>query len=315
MGPAAGTSETAQKISVVVPVYNSEASIVELARIVEQVLSETAWELILVDDGSATPTWECIRQLSRHDNIKGVRLARNSGQHVALLAGVSVTSGDIIVTIDDDLQFDFHDVRRLLDVLSRKPSVDLVYGWSPSAAGSGWRRLASRGFRAVVARMLGMPEFVHVSPFRAFRATLLRSFPAEVSAGALLDAHLAWSTQRLDWVEVVHRERAHGKTGYSLRKLIRLAIDVVTSYSVRPLRTVALLGLSTAAFGLAVLSFVIVRYLAGSAAPNGLPFIASIIALFAGAQMLSLGIIGEYLGRIHVKVMGRPGYVIAESTR
>lgn len=303
---------TNSRLSIVVPVYNSTESLVEVVRRSDEAFAGCDWEIILVDDGSARSTWAAIEDLARHKRVTGARLARNSGQQAALFAGILLATGDVIATIDDDLQFDVADILRLVAVLAGPPEVDLVYGWSSESAGRPWRRIASRLFRHAVATLLGVPELTRISPLRVFRARLRDAFPQNPSPGLLLDVHLAWTTQRVGWVKVENHRRAYGRSGYSFRRLLRLAVDVVTMYSTGPLRVVTYLGFFSATFGLAVLAFVLGQALLNGSNVAGFPFLASIILLFAGAQMLSLGIIGEYLGRIHMRVMSRPAYVLAE---
>lgn len=300
-------------VSAVIPVYGSVASLFPLCDRLSAALEGHAFEIILVDDGSGTATWETIERLATRPEIRGIRLSRNSGQHSALLAGIRAARFDVTVTLDDDLQNPPEDVPRLLQALAERGDLDLVYGWSDNRSHRLWRRVGSAVLRRAVLRSLGAQGTDRIGPFRAFRTRLRDGFSASVGPGVSIDALLAWTTMRSTWTEVSHHERSDGSSGYSVRTLRRFALDVITGYSTVPLRMVTRLGLLSALFGFGVLVYVLGSYLVSGTRVAGFPFLASMIALFSGAQMLSLGIIGEYLGRTHVRVMGRPAYVIAES--
>ena len=300
-------------VSVVVPVYGSVGSLTPLCDRLDTSLRGRLFEIVLVDDGSGPTTWAKVRELAERPEVRGIRLSRNSGQHAALLAGIRAARFDTVVTLDDDLQNPPEEVPRLLDVLDERKDVDLVYGWSGNRSHRWWRRAGSTVLRRAVLRHLGAQGTDRIGSFRAFRTRLRDGFSESVGPGVSIDALLSWSTTRATSVEVDHHDRSDGRSGYSLRTLRRFALDVITGYSTVPLRMVTRLGVLSALFGLGVLVYVVGRYLAGGTTVAGFPFLASIIALFSGAQMLSLGIIGEYLGRTHVRVMGRPAYVVAES--
>lgn len=300
-------------VSVCVPVFGSTRSLYELCDRVVSALSDRDVEIVLVDDGSTRQTWGAIEELAERSEIVGIRLGRNAGQHAALLAGIRAAKFDTIVTMDDDLQNPPEEIPSLLAILEQRSDIDVVYGYAARQAQRGWRRAGSQILRRILSRLLRIDGAAHLSPFRAFRTRLRDGFREEVGPGVSIDALLAWSTDAFASVEVEHTERHEGRSGYTFSSLRRFAVDVITGYSTAPLRFVTLLGLLSSVFGLVVLFFVLGRYLTSGVTVAGFPFLASLIALFSGAQMLSLGIIGEYLGRTHVRVMGRPTYVIAES--
>jgi glycosyltransferase involved in cell wall biosynthesis len=298
-------------VSVVVPVYQSNRTLRHLVDRIEASLDGQNWELILVDDGSDAPTWTIVADLAASEKITGIRLSRNSGQHAALLAGIRQARFDVIVTLDDDLQNPPEEIPRLLGLLQSE-DVDLVYGWSPSPAQDWWRRAGSSVLRRVILRLLGVSGAERIGPFRAFRTRLRDGFSGNMGPGVSLDALLSWTTSRLRWIEVGHAERHDGRSGYSLRTLSRFAFDVITGFSTAPLKWVTRLGFAAALFGLSVLVYVVGGYFVRGTTVAGFAFMTSLIALFSGAQMLSIGILGEYLGRTHVRVMGQPTYVVAE---
>jgi glycosyltransferase involved in cell wall biosynthesis len=301
----------ASGVSVVVPVFQSSRTLLPLCERVADSLRDRDHEIILVDDGSEPPTWRAVAKLAARPNVIGVRLSRNSGQHAALLAGVRQARFDVIVTLDDDLQNPPEEIPRLLDALDAE-GVDLVYGWSSLSAHRWWRRAGSSLLRKVVLRLLGAGDTERIGPFRAFRTRLRDGFSDGLGPGVSLDALLSWTTTRSQWVEVAHVERQDGRSGYTVRMLSKFAFDVVTGFSTAPLKLVSRLGFAAAAFGFIVLVYVVGGYFIRGTSVAGFAFMASLIALFSGAQMLSIGILGEYLGRTHVRVMGQPTYVVAE---
>ena len=300
-------------VSAVIPVYGSVASLAPLCDRLSTALEGRAFEIVLVDDGSARETWATIERLAARPVVRGLRLSRNSGQHAALLAGIRAARFDTVVTLDDDLQNPPEEVPRLLQALDERDDLDLVYGWSQNRSHRLWRRAGSAVLRRAVLRSLGARGTDRIGPFRAFRTRLRDGFSGSVGPGVSIDALLAWSTTRSTAIEVTHHERSDGRSGYSLTTLRRFALDVITGYSTVPLRIVTRLGVLSALFGFGVLVYVVGSYFMRGTSVAGFPFLASMIALFSGTQMLSLGIIGEYLGRTHTRVMGRPAYVIAEA--
>jgi glycosyltransferase involved in cell wall biosynthesis len=298
-------------VSVVVPVFRSTATLQPLLERVQSAVGDRPYELVFVDDGSPPATWEVLRELARRPGVTAVRLGRNAGQHAALLAGVRRARYATVVTLDDDLQNPPEMIPRLLDALETQ-GADVIYGWSPDTGHAWWRRAGSATIRRTISTALRTPEAARMGAFRAFRTSLRDGFASELGPGVSLDALLSWSTDRFGVVEVEHHQRAEGRSGYQLGRLLRFAVDMLTGYSTLPLRAVTLLGLLTSTFGLGVLAYVLVRYAIAGTSVAGFPFLASLIAIFSGAQMLSLGIIGEYLGRMHLRLQRRPTYAVAE---
>lgn len=299
--------------SIVIPVYGGGTALGDLVeRILAEVLDAGAvGEVVLVDDASRAPTADVARALVSDHRVKLLRLARNSGQHAALLAGVREARHDVIVTIDDDLQNPPGEIPRLLERLA-VGDVDVVYGFAPRTSHSAWRRFASGAVRRMLAFVVGKDQAMHMGPFRAFRTSLREGFKGAVGPGVSLDVLLSWSTERFGHVEVAHETRPSGRSGYTLRRLVRFGFDTLTGYSTALLGFVTFLGIAAVLFGAAVLAWVLGRYLIDGTSVAGFPFLASTIALFSGAQMLSIGIVGQYLGRIHLRTQGRPTYHVAE---
>ena len=301
-------------ISVVVPVFGTGNELPELIKRLEIVLRPFgAFEVILVDDGSPESTWAVVRDLAdRNSWVIGLRLGRNYGQHNALIAGVRAARSPLVVTIDDDLQNPPEEIPKLLNHLATH-NLDVVYGVPQVVSQSLGRRWAGKLTRMSLSNGLGASSASDISSFRVFRTQLREAFSPDLGTNVSLDALLTWGGGRFGSCEVQHDPRKTGRSNYTLGKLIRFAIDTTTGYSTVPLQVATVLGLVTAAFGFVLLSVVIVRLIITGESVPGFPFLASVISIFSGAQLLTLGIVGEYLARMHFRIMRKPTYFIAES--
>jgi glycosyltransferase involved in cell wall biosynthesis len=303
-------SRERRSISVVTPVYNGEASIAELCRRLAEVLPRisTQHEVILVNDGSRDRSWETISELSsRSPMVRGLNLMRNYGQHNALLCGIRAAKYETIVTMDDDLQHPPEELPRLLARLEE--GFDVVYG-APKAEQNGFMRaVASRITRLALRAAIGSNVAKNVSAFRVFRTQLREAFANYQSPFVSIDVLLTWATTRFSATTVVFQPRHSGSSNYTFTKLVRHALDMMTGFSTAPLQLASLIGFTCTLFGLGVFIYVFVRYCLEGSVP-GFPFLASIIAIFSGAQLFALGVIGEYLARMHFRSMKRPAYVI-----
>lgn len=300
-------------ISIVVPVYNSEASLGPLVERLERVLPSMArdFEVILVNDGSRDRSWDVAAQLARgHSHVRALNLVRNFGQHNALLAGIRTARFGTTVTMDDDLQHPPEEIPKLLAALDA--GADVVYGTPGRLQHSLWRNFFSRFTKAAMARAMRIDSIVDINAFRAFRTELREAFRAYESPHLLLDVLLSWGTSRFAAVEVEHKPRTYGRSNYTPLKLFNQAMLMLTGFSTAPLRFASSLGFFFTIFGIGVLAFVVVRYLVTGSSVPGFPFLASVIAIFSGAQLFALGIIGEYLARIFNRSLQRPVYVVKE---
>ena len=300
-------------ISVVTPVYNGEASIAELCRRLDEVLARVAtqYEIILVNDDSRDRSWEIISELcSRSPTVRGLNLMRNYGQHNALLCGIRAAQYDVIVTMDDDLQHPPEEIPRLLEQLEQR--FDVVYG-TPKAEQHGFlRALASRMTRLALSMAIGWELAKSVSAFRVFRTRLREAFAEYQSPFVSIDVLLTWATTRIGAITVGFEPRRSGASTYTFRRLFRHALDMMTGFSTLPLQLASLIGFSCTLLGIAVFLYVVVRYCLEGSVP-GFPFLASIIAIFSGAQLFALGVIGEYLARMHFRTMNQPPYAIRDT--
>ena len=305
-------SHERRSISVVTPVYNGEASVGELCRRLAEVLPRISaeHEVILVNDGSRDRSWEMISDLcSRSPVVRGLNLMRNYGQHNALLCGIRAAKYDLVVTMDDDLQHPPEEIPRLLARLDE--GFDVVYG-TPKAEQHGLlRALASRITRLALRAAVGSDVAKNVSAFRVFPTQLREAFAGYQSPFVSIDVLLTWATTRFSATTVAFQPRHSGSSNYSFTKLVRHALDMMTGFSTAPLQLASLTGFGCTLFGIGVLVYVVGRYFLEGSIP-GFPFLASIIAIFSGAQLFALGVIGEYLARMHFRTMNRPAYAIRD---
>lgn len=302
-------------LSVVIPVYNSEGSLPLVVERLKAVLEpgKTMGELVLVNDASTDRSWDIICELAgRYLWIRGYNLMRNFGQHNALLCGIRAARYPVIVTLDDDLQTPPEEVPKLLKLLDQ--GYDVVYG-TPERQSHGFLRDAASSItKLALQSAMGAETARAVSPFRAFRTHLRNAFAPFAGPFVSVDVLLTWGTRKFASTPVRNDPRPIGVSNYTVGRLITHALNMMTGFSTAPLQLASIVGFSCTLLGVFILGFVAVRYfVAGDPAP-GFPFLASMIAIFSGAQLFSLGILGEYLARMHFRMMDRPTYAVLGTT-
>lgn len=298
-------------ISVVIPVYKAELSLPELYRQLIPAMEALTdrFEVIMVEDCGGDHSWDIIREMaSKDERVRGIKLSRNYGQHNALLCGIRAARFGIIVNMDDDLQHPVSEIPLLLDKLAQ--GYDVVYG-APNQEQHGLlRNMASRLTKLALQSAMGVEAARNVSAFRMFRTPLREAFVDYRSPSVSIDVLLTWATSNFAAVQVQHAPRMAGDSNYTLRKLTTHAFNLMTGFSTMPLKIASLVGFIFTLFGFGVLAWVMGRYFITGGSVPGFPFLASIIAIFSGAQLFALGIIGEYLARMHFRTMDRPTYVV-----
>ncbi len=303
-------------VSVVIPVYRSENSITLVVEELARELPELAdrYEVLLVEDGGGDNSWTVIQALSdQYAFVRGFRLMRNFGQHNALLCGIRAARQEITVTMDDDLQHPTTSISDLLKKLAE--GYDVVYGTPEKERHGPLRNIASWTTKLALQGAMGAETARKVSAFRAFRTELRESFEHFRGPLVNIDVLLTWGTISFAAVTTPHAPRTIGKSTYTFGKLLNHAFNMITGFSTLPLRFASALGLLMTAFGSVILIYIILSQLfAFRFEVPGFTFTVSLIAIFAGAQMFTLGIIGEYLARMHLRIMDRPVYVVKEST-
>ena len=303
-------------ISVVIPVYNSQDSIGLVIEKLAQVLPTLtdSFEAILVEDNGKDNSWEVIQQLSQtYAWVHGIKLMRNYGQHSALLCGIRSANYDVIVTMDDDLQ---HPVEKISDLLNKlDDGFDVVYGTPEKEQHGLLRDVASQVTKIVLQGAMGTETARSISAFRVFRTSLREAFADYRGPLVNIDVLLTWGTTSFTAITTPHAPRTIGVSNYTFGKLVTHTFNMVTGFSTLPLRFASFLGLSMTVFGFVLLFYIIViRIVIFRYDVPGFTFTASIISVFAGAQLFTLGIIGEYLARMHLRIMDKPAYIIGQST-
>lgn len=301
------------EISVVIPVYRSALTLPKLVSRLSQVLSKIArsHEILLVNDGSPDQSWTILRELAqKHPCLVAINLMRNYGQHAALAAGIRASRGKIILTLDDDLQTPPEEMPKLLEKLDE--GFDLVYGIRREEQHGILRNQCSRLGKIFLARLLGVSVATSISSYKAFQSKLREPLMQHEGPVVFVDALLCYGTARIGVVQVEHQGRKAGVSGYSWGKLIRHYANMTTSFSQVPLKIASLLGISTTLLGILLFLFVLLIYFFRGVPVPGFTFVAASVTLFSGIQLFILGIIGEYLARMHQKLIGMPAYVIRE---
>lgn len=300
-------------ISVIIPVYNSEKSLPDLLAALTDELPKitSAFEIIMINDGSKDNSWEVINNLiTKFKHVSAINLMRNFGQHNALLCGIRQANYDLVVTLDDDLQHDPALISVLIDKLNE--GYEVVYG-APLAERHGvWRDFASVITKATLSTVMNAKSARHVSAFRIFYTYLRDAFANYQGPSVSLDVLLTWGTSKFGYVEVPHRKREIGKSNYNFRKLVVHALNLLTGFSTIPLRLATGVGFLFLFFGLIILFYVLIRFLIQGGVVPGFTFLASVIVIFSGVQLFTLGIMGEYMARMHFRLMDKPTYTIKE---
>ena len=302
-------------LSVVIPVYNAEQTIAALTeRLIDVARARGSLQVVLVNDGSRDRSHEVCHELAEkhRDVVTYLRLAKNFGEHNAVMAGLRHAQGAYVVVMDDDFQHRPEDACRLYEE-ARAKGFDLVYSSFPRREHGLGRRLGSRFNGWVANFMLDKPKDLYLSSFKCMSRWLVREIVRYRGPFPYVDGLALRCTRNIGRVEVVHQQREAGRSGYTLRKLVGLWGNMFVSFSVMPLRVSTLLGFVLIALAAAGSVYVLIEKLAGRHVPEGWPFLAIIIMLFSGSQLLILGILGEYLGRLYLAINETPQAVVQDS--
>jgi polyisoprenyl-phosphate glycosyltransferase len=301
-------------LSVVIPVYGSAAILPELVRQLDEVL--LGWpemrgrvEIVLVDDCGPGGSWEVIQGLAagrRH--LKGIALRKNAGQHNAIMAGLNFASGEVIVTMDDDLQHSPSDIPTLYARIVE--GHDVCYADFHSRHHARWKILGSAINDRVARYLLKKPAGLYLSPFKAMRREIRDELIKYQGPHVYLDGLILTVTGRIASVQVEHHPRFHGQGGYSLYRSISLWLRMATNFSIAPLRLASYMGFGFAAVGLAVACYLVVQRLVNDDVPQGWTSLMVMVLILGGIQLMALGAIGEYLGRVFLTINSRPQFVV-----
>jgi glycosyltransferase involved in cell wall biosynthesis len=294
-------------LSIVVPVYNGERTVGELVRALSLLEIPGGHEIVLVYDGSPDGSLAVCRELARTMPvpIAVIEHARNFGEHNAVMTGLRHAGGAFVITMDDDLQNPPEEVTRLYDH-ARLGGWDVVYTRYAEKAHAGWRNLGSRFANKVADWLLDKPPGLYLSSFRCMSALVVRAVARYRGPYPYVDGLVMQVTQRIDSIEVRHLPRAQGRSNYTLKRLVRLWLNLATSFSLAPLRLATYAGMAMAALGAGGAIATIFEALTRHNTPSGWASTMTVILLVSGVQSMILGILGEYVGRTFLTANGKP---------
>ena len=303
-------------LSVVIPVFNEEANLPALTQALTPVLTQLgrSYEIVFIDDGSTDGSLRFLRELQVKDpHVVVIEFSRNFGQHAAIFAGLDQSRGEVIVTLDADLQNPPEAIPTLLRTI--EAGYDVVGGWRESRQDPLYRKWASKMVNKIVSWSTGVKLRDYGCMLRAYRRPVVDQIRKCSEISSFIPALANTFARSIAEVEVPHRERVRGKSKYSLFRLIRLNFDLMTGFSLLPIQAISVFGLVTAILGIGLGVFLLIRRLIMGPEAEGLFTLFAILFGFVGIQIFALGLIGEYVGRIYNEVRKRPRFVVREIYR
>lgn len=303
-------------LSIVVPVYRGAATIGRLVNALSELRPEGGLEVILVNDGSPDNSSDVCKELVRTAQVPLTYLehARNFGEHNAVMTGLRYARGSYVITMDDDLQNPPEEVVRLYDH-ARLGGWDVVYARYAVKQHASWRNLGSRFANAIADRLLDKPKGLYLSSFRCMSALVVNEVTRYGGPYPYIDGLVMQVTQHIDSIEVRHLPRTEGRSNYTLKRLVRLWLNLATSFSLAPLRLAIFTGAALAILGAFGAVLTIVEALATRNTPSGYASTMTVILLVAGVQSMILGVIGEYVGRTFLSANGKPQGIVRGTAR
>ena len=306
-------------ISFVIPCYRSEKTIEAVINEIDVTMKESdhpEYEIILVNDGSPDNTWETISALANKredDRLLGINLAKNFGQHAALMAGLNASAGDYVICLDDDGQTPANEAGKLIDAMEK--GADAVYARYGHKQHNLFRNFGTVMNEWMAEVMLGKPKDLYVSSYFGVKRFIVNEMIKYESSYPYVIGLVLRSTKKVVNVDVTHRRREVGESGYTLAKLFGLWINGFTAFSIKPLRIATVSGSVFAILGFLYGIYTIIKKLVYPVAPMGYAALMSAVIFMGGMIMLMLGMIGEYLGRLYISQNKNPQFVIRETTR
>ena len=301
-------------VSFVIPCYRSAQMIGGVVEEIDRTMEGTdgyTYEIILVNDASPDDTFEAIRALcAGRKDICGVNLAKNFGQHAALMAGFRHARGDVVVFLDDDGQTPANEVGKLLAKLEE--GYDVVYAKYAHKQHSMFRNFGSRINERMTRIMLGKPKELYLSSYFAMKKFVAQELIRYENPFPYVIGLVLRTTKKIANVEVTHREREIGTSGYTMGKLLGLWFNGFTAFSIKPLRIATVVGVASACVGFAYGIYTIVKKFVNPAVPVGFSALMATLVFFCGLILIMLGMIGEYIGRIYISMNNSPQYVVRE---
>jgi undecaprenyl-phosphate 4-deoxy-4-formamido-L-arabinose transferase len=308
----------APSVSILIPVYRNDGGLDELVSRIQGSMAGSAYandfELVLIDDCSPDNSWKVIQQLAQtYSFVQGATLSRNFGQHNAIMAGLNLVSGQYVVLMDDDLQHPPEAIPRMLDELTA--GADVCYTRYANRQHAAWKIAGSKFNDMMASWLLSKPKGLYLSSFKALKRGMVDQIRNHEGPFAYLDGLILDITRRIASIEIEHGSRAFGEGNYSFKKSISLWLRMVTGTSIVPLRLVSLMGALIATLGFLGAIFVIVSNYLYPNESKGWASIIVTILLVSGFQTLFIGVLGEYLGRIHLRLNNKPQYLFRFTTK
>ena len=304
------------KLSFVIPCYRSENTIETVVQEIRKTVATrpgTDYEIVLVNDCSPDGVWQVIKKLAAADNhIKGICLAKNFGQHSALMAGYGQATGDYIISLDDDGQTPASESFKLVDKLEE--GYDVVYGYYEHSAQHLFRRFGTWVNKKMAEAIIGQPKTLRTTSFFIMRKFIVDEIVRYPNPFAYISGLVFRATKNLGNVQVQHRRRLEGRSGYTIAGLIGLWINGFTAFSVKPLRAATFIGVICALVGFLAGLYVVYQKFLNPEIPVGYTSMLATLLFVGGMIMLLLGLIGEYVGRIYISINQSPQYVVRERT-
>ena len=302
-----------QKISFVIPCYGSEKTIEHVVDgIVETVGNTNDYEIVCVNDCSPDNVYTVLERLAaKNKKLKVINLARNFGQHSAIMAGFNHVTGDVVVCLDDDGQTDPKDCYKLINALNE--NVDVAYAKYPKKKESLFRLFGSWSAKKMGHWLCSIPKNIVLNSYFACKRFVTDEVVRYDNAYPYLAGLLFRVTKKVTNVDIPHHEREVGKSGYSLKKLISLWMNGFTAFSVKPLRIATVMGGIIGGFGFIYALYIIIRKIIRPKTPVGYSSTMCVLLFVGGMIMVMLGLIGEYIGRIYICLNKSPQYVIRET--
>ena len=303
---------TEPELSLVIPVYNGSRTIGPVVEQITKIFGSTSFEVVLVNDGSKDDSENVCAELAQKfpQNITFVHLSRNFGEHSAVLAGFAESRGRYIAVLDDDGQNPPEEIVRMLDELKRK-NYDVVYGHYIEKRHSWFRNLGSQFNDRIATFMLHKPRDLYLSSFKVLNRFVANEITKYRGPYPYADGLIYRVTTNIGQIPVEHRPSPGGQSRYTLRRLIRLWLNMFLNFSIKPLRLSIYVGLLTSCLSvIALIAIVIDRLWITPNVTLGIPTVLGTIVLLAGIQLMILGLVGEYLGRLYLDQTGTPQYVV-----
>lgn len=303
------------RISFVIPVYNSENTIARLIESIISIYSEAEEvQIILVNDNSSDRSEEvCRKKAEEDDRVLLINLAKNFGQHNALLTGLRFADGEVIVCMDDDLQNPPEEAKKLIDAINK--NADVVYGNYKELMESPLRKAGSRLNGIMAQILIGKPKGIEITSFFAMKKFINDEVVKYKGPYPYLPGLLFRATSAISSVEVSHMPRKTGKSNYNFSKLVSLWMNGFTNFSVKPLRFASLAGAAAAFLGFIYLAVIVIRKLLNPAVPLGWTSLMAIVLLMGGIQLVTIGLAGEYIGRMFLTANEKPQSVVRSTVR